>query len=120
MNYKTINIKEDHPTVELALANLEIEIEVARFEGCKVLKVIHGYGSHGVGGAICLELRRYLRQLKNQNKIKDYLYGDEWDISNEKCFQVKESIEKIKKVCPDLLGDVELFYINSGVTIILL
>ncbi len=112
MNYKTINIKEDHPTVELALANLEIEMEVARFEGCKVLKVIHGYGSHGVGGEIKRSLGLWLKRAKHQGVISDYIKGEE--------FFVKESIEKIKKVCPDLLGDVELFYINSGVTIIIL
>ena len=50
MRYKTINLKENFPTVALALATLEIEIDVAKQEGITAVKVIHGYGSHGVGG----------------------------------------------------------------------
>ena len=33
MKYKTLNLKENQPTVELALALLEIEIEMSRREG---------------------------------------------------------------------------------------
>ena len=33
------------------------EIQKAKREGVKVLKVIHGYGSSGKGGALCVGLR---------------------------------------------------------------
>ena len=46
------NIKENSHTVEEALANFEIELENAKLQNAKILKVIHGYVSNGVGGAI--------------------------------------------------------------------
>ena len=113
MDYAELNLKENSPSVSEALAILDINFEIYKNSGVKVVKIIHGYGSHGVGGAICLELRRYLRQLKNQNKIKDYLYGDEWDISNEKCFQILTSLSAH-------YWDKDLNHKNPGITIVVL
>ena len=64
MDYAELNLKENSPSVDEAMAILEINIDICKKSGVKVLKVIHGYGSHGVGGAICLELRNRLRHLK--------------------------------------------------------
>lgn len=113
MDYTELNLKENSPSVSEALAILDINFEIYKNSGVKVVKIIHGYGSHGVGGAICLELRRYLRQLKNQNKIKDYLYGDEWDISNEKCFQILTNLSAHYL-------DKDLNHKNPGITIVVL
>ena len=113
MDYAELNLKENSPSVSEALAILDINFEIYKNSGVKVVKIIHGYGSHGVGGAICLELRRYLRQLKNQNKIKDYLYGDEWDISNTKCFQILTNLSTHYL-------DKDLNHKNPGITIVVL
>ena len=112
MLYKTFNVKEDKPTVELALANIEIEIERCRSEGVLVLKVIHGYGSHGTGGEIKRNLERWLVVKKKQGFIKDFVKGTEWPTSPK--------AEKIKKYCPDVLGDMELYFINPGYTLIVI
>ena len=112
MKYKIINLKEDQPTVELALALLEIEIEMARREGIVALKVIHGYGSHGVGGEIKRALNRWLIMAKRRHFISEYVKGEQWTAS--------EVAEKIKKHCPEVLGDSELYFANAGVTVILI
>ena len=112
MKYRTINIKDDHPSVDLALAILEIEIETAHFEGVRALKVIHGYGSHGVGGEIKRNLIPWLKRAKRRGIIADFIRGEE-------CF-ISDSLKKIEKFCPEILGDADLYHINSGVTIILL
>lgn len=112
MRYKVINLKENQPTVELALALLEIEIEVARREGCYAMKIIHGYGSHGVGGEIKKALKYWLMNAKKKGFIQDYVKGEQWT-ANEKA-------DKIKKICPEVLGDPELYFSNSGITVILL
>ncbi len=112
MRYKTINLKKDSPTVTLALAILEIEIEVARREGIVAVKVIHGYGSHGVGGEIKKALAIWLSSSKKRGKIRDFVKGEVWLSS--------PTAEKIKKVCPEVLGDSELYFINPGITVILL
>ncbi len=110
MRYKTINLKADQPTVALALAMLEIEIEVARREGVSAVKVIHGYGSHGVGGEIKKALSIWLVEKKRSKFISDFVKGEQWQSSSVAA--------KIKKICPDVLGDTELYYINPGITII--
>ena len=112
MKYKTINLKENQPTVALALALLEIEIEMSRREGIVAIKVIHGYGSHGVGGEIKKALSRWLILAKRRHFITEYVKGEQWTSS--------ETAEKIKKHCPEIIGDSELYFANAGVTVILL
>lgn len=112
MRYKIINLKKDSPTVELALSILEIEVEVARREGIVALKIIHGYGSHGVGGEIKRALPFWLSRAKKRNFIRDFVKGEQWTAS--------EKADKFKRLCPELLGDPELYFANAGVTIILL
>ncbi|MBQ7977056.1 MAG: Smr/MutS family protein [Clostridia bacterium] len=110
MRYKILNLKENQPTVELALAILEIEVEMARREGYYAMKVIHGYGSHGVGGAIKKALNFWLMSAKKRGFIRDYVKGEHWLAS--------QTAEKIKKQCPEVIGDPELYFSNSGITII--
>ena len=49
---KTINLKKGMPFVDEALDTLSVELDLARSQGVKVLRVIHGYGSSGTGGKI--------------------------------------------------------------------
>ena len=112
MRYKTINLKQDNPTVALALATLEIEIEVAKREGVLAVKVIHGYGSHGVGGEIKKALSHWLVLSKKRGFIAEYVRGEQWNSSPKSA--------KIKKICPEVLGDSELYFTNPGITVILL
>ncbi|MBQ7307612.1 MAG: hypothetical protein IJW82_03695, partial [Clostridia bacterium] len=57
---KTINIKQDSPPADIAVFNLSKEIIYAKKTGIEVLKVIHGYGSHGKGGEIKKMVKKYL------------------------------------------------------------
>lgn len=113
MDYKVLNIKQDSPTVELALANLEIEIEICKKGGVKLLKVIHGYGSHGTGGAICSAVRKRAKKLKRQGKICDFVLGSEWDLGNSKCINV---LKYVKDHC----DDEDLNSQNPGITYFLI
>ena len=68
-----IDVKSDMQTCLMAVAQLENEIDACKLGGFNVLKVIHGYGSHGVGGAIKKDIHSRLKQLKSHKKIKDYM-----------------------------------------------
>ena len=83
MNYITLNLKENLPTVELALAQFEIELERAKEAGIKLIKIIHGYGSSGQGGKICLELRVKLEKMKRNKQIGNYFLGNDWNLYND-------------------------------------
>lgn len=108
---KFIDLKDDIHSVEYALAIVEIEIEGAKREGVKALKVLHGYGSHGKGGAIMLALRRQLALWKKNGFILNYFGGDKWDLFD------KDS-QKILLNDKSIVGDCDLGRSNPGITII--
>lgn len=56
-----INIKENMPTVFHALEDLKGYIKIKKQLGVSCLVIIHGYGSHGIGGEICKKSRSYLK-----------------------------------------------------------
>lgn len=88
MDLITVNLKEDMPPVDIAICNMELEIELAKVSGFKAIKFIHGYGSSGVGGLICKAVRERLFSLKKQRIIKDYIFGEDWNLENPKCFKL--------------------------------
>lgn len=108
---KFINLKEDNPSVDYALAVVELEIEKAFAGGVSVIKVLHGYGSHGRGGVILVALRARLRELKKQGKIRDFFGGDKWSYFTEPA----KSILQLDK---NIASDEDLGKANPGITLI--
>ena len=108
--FKFINLKEGNPTVDYAVAVMEIEIEKARLENVRAIKVLHGYGSHGKGGAILVALRARLKELKKQGKIHNYFGGDKWNLFDADAMEV---LSKDKSIFDEDLGKS-----NPGITII--
>ena len=108
-----IDVKSDMQTCLMAVAQLEIEIDACKLGGFKVLKVIHGYGSHGVGGAIKQEIHKRLKQMKSQKIITDYIPCEQWTPNNPK-------LAMAVKWSDELLADSDLRMLNSGVTIVLI
>ncbi|MCU0104864.1 hypothetical protein N7603_04255 [Acholeplasma vituli] len=70
----TIDIKSDKPLVSVASARLLNGIRIHKNE--KVIKIIHGYGSTGVGGKIKQMVHTTLETLKAQHQIQDYIPGE--------------------------------------------
>jgi hypothetical protein len=108
---KTVNLKEENFNVELALAVVEIEIECAKREGRAALKLLHGYGSHGRGGVIAIEVRKALFHWKKSGFITDYFGGDRWNMF-EKCSQ------RILLKDKDIYADEDMGRANPGITIV--
>lgn len=113
MQLITIDIKSEKQTVAEAIAQFQIEAESYQKGGFKVMKVIHGYGSHGVGGAIRTDFLKKCKLLKSQGKIYDYVCCDQWTPNNV--------VRKIAiNYCPDLLADKDLYLLNPGCSIVIL
>jgi len=108
---KFIDLKDSIYSVEYALAIIEIEIESAKREDITAIKVLHGYGSHGKGGAIMIALRRQLRLWKKSGFVKNYFGGDKWDLFD------KDSQDILMKD-KSIVGDCDLGHNNPGITII--
>ena len=113
MKVKELNIKQDFPPADVAVANLEMEIEALFNTEYGAVKVIHGYGSHGKGGEIKRQLRLRLKQLKAQKKILDFVEGERWG---------QQAVEKFNVAVdfPDLVLKNDINCYNNGITIIFL
>lgn len=110
---REVNIKYDMPTADQAVKRTTYEIENARRLGVKCFKIVHGYGSHGKGGKIRVEVRAYLERMKRLKRIADYIPGEEFSIFNE---ATRAAFQK----CDALRRDRDLDRANNGVTIIVL
>jgi len=110
---KTVMLKEGMPSIEQARARLRTEIQTAQRSGVKVLKLVHGYGSSGVGGDLRIALQSTLRQMVTAREIVECIYGENWRTSNER------SWEALKRM-PELKSDSDLGKSNKGITIVFL
>ena len=72
---RTFDIKSDHPTVAMAEVRLRGILQGARGKE-KAVKIIHGYGSTGVGGAIREAVRDILARRKAEGSIRAYIPGE--------------------------------------------
>lgn len=113
MSVREVNIKAGMPTVEQARKKLHNELVLAKRLGVCALKVIHGYGSSGTGGALRTGLRQTLSQRLKEGKIKSFVPGEEWNLFDEPARAMLEA-------CPELSGDSDLGRHNEGVTLVLL
>jgi len=108
---REVDIKSDLPTVDVAIKRITYNIRNASAFGASVIKLIHGYGSSGKGGAICTEARKYLANQKKRGLIKDFIPGEDLSIFNE-------STQKALLICDDLRRDSDIERHNNGVTFV--
>lgn len=106
---RTFNVEAGLPTLDEARRLVIAEIKRAKREGVKVLKVIHGYGSSGTGGKLCVGLRKSFGLRKKEGIIKDFITGEDFTIFNETVLNLLEAV-------PELRGDPDLGATNEGVT----
>ena len=110
---ETIDIKSDRPTVDEARRRLAAALEDARRRGVGVLKVVHGYGSSGVGGALKDAIRKSLRLRRKEGKVVDIVHGENWSVFEER-------VARLLDAHPGLRRDVDLERGNEGITVVVL
>lgn len=110
---KTVNLKHDRPTLGEALSRLDQEITRARLEGTAVLKIVHGYGSTGVGGDIRVAVQARLREMAEDGRIRHAIFGEYWSKSDEATWQLLQDRAELKQ-------DIDLGRANRGITIVVL
>jgi hypothetical protein len=108
---RTFNVEAGLPSLDDARRLVLGEITRSKREGARVLKVIHGYGSSGKGGALCVGLRKSFRLRKKEGVIKEFIAGDEFSIFSQTVLALLEAV-------PELRGDPDLNATNEGVTIL--
>ena len=108
---RTYNVEAGLPTLDDARRSVIAEIKRAKRDGVKVLKVIHGYGSSGKGGALCVGLRKSFGLRKKEGVIKDFIAGENFTIFNPTALALLEAV-------PELRGDPALNATNEGITVL--
>lgn len=108
-----INIETGMPTVDQATHRLAGELIRARAQGAKAVKIIHGYGSSGVGGKLRVGIRAALAERKRRGEIKEAVAGEDWSIFDA-------GARRILDAYPDLNRDRDFERGNAGITIVLL
>jgi hypothetical protein len=101
------------PTVSEALQHLDRQLARARQSGCGVVKLIHGYGSSGVGGEIRIAAQRRLTEMASRGEIRACIFGESWAKSGEQSWALINAR-------PELKQDHDLGRHNLGITIVVL
>jgi hypothetical protein len=113
LSLRLVNIEEGRPSVPRALVRLTQEVRTAQLSKVTLLKVIHGYGSSGVGGDLRIALQSAIQQMLERHEIRDCIYGENWRRSDTTTWEL------IKRF-PALKNDRDFERGNRGITIIVL
>ncbi len=108
-----VNLEEGRPTAPQMEHRLERELHVARQDGTNLLKLIHGYGSKGVGGVLREACRARLEKERHAGKIQNFIAGEDFRISNEATWA-------LLKRAPELKQDRDLGRGNKGITVVVM
>jgi hypothetical protein len=113
MSCRIVNLEEGRPTVNVGLLRLDRAIVSARAERVPVLKLIHGYGSTGVGGRLREEVWKALDRFKRNGFIADFIPGEDFRLSNEATWELLKRDKTIRE-------DRDFGRGNRGITIVVL
>ncbi len=111
MSMKVINLEAGRPTLDDARRRLLAEIDAARKQGARVLKVIHGYGSSGAGGVLCAGIRKSLRLRVKEGKALTVIPGERF---SSDAAEARDLLQRH----PALRSDRDLNRLNPGITIV--
>jgi len=110
---KIVNLEDGMPQVEEARLRMQHELQIARQQGYAAVKLVHGYGSSGVGGTLRIELQKELRRMDGAGVVQSFVAGEDWRISDEKTWELLKRYPEWKK-------DSDLGKANKGISIVLL
>lgn len=113
MPFTVLNIEQGMPTVETARQRLEQGLRTARARRVAVLKIIHGYGSTGKGGAIKRDVLQVLRRKLGEKEIRGFVAGEDFS-------PFDPSARAILDKCPELRYDRDYTKGNHGITMVLI
>lgn len=108
-----INLENGRPKVDSALLKLRLEITTLRRIGVKTVKIIHGYGSTGVGGSIRLATHQFLSEQQQAGKIKAFCPGEHFG-------PFENNGRQMVTMSPAFRQDPDWGRQNDGITVVIL
>ena len=108
-----VNLENGMPTVEEALLDMRLSLQSMRSSGVRFVKLIHGYGSTGRGGKICLSVRNELAAMVRRRLIRDFVAGEDFGPYSTAARSMADRDREITR-------DPDYGKCNHGITIIAL
>lgn len=112
MRVQIVNLEEGMPPVDEAMEQLNWTIATRKKDReAKCLLIIHGYGSHGVGGAIRERVRKRLVAQRSREELKLVVFGENFNPCDKDSQILLDQFPELKTMTD---------YFNHGVTIVTL
>ena len=108
-----LNLEAGMPLVSEALDRMHMGLQEMRVSRVKVVKLIHGYGSTGRGGRICLGVREDLAGMKRKRLIQDFIPGEAFGPMDPASRRLAERDGKVTR-------DPDYGRMNHGITLVIL
>jgi hypothetical protein len=106
-----LNLKAGMPTVEQAKRRLLESLYAPRGASGPVVKIIHGYGSSGKGGAIRAAIRKQMAEWQREGKVLKVVPGENWSIFDPGSQDLRQRHAFLGK-------DEDLDRGNAGITLV--
>lgn len=106
-----LNLKEGMPSVEQAKRRLLESLYAPRGASGPVVKIIHGYGSSGKGGAIRTAIREQVAQWLREGKVLRVVSGEDWSIFDSASQDLRQRYAFLSK--DELPADTSRIFIRS-------
>lgn len=113
MRCRIANLEEGYPTISTGMLRLEHALSAARADGIGLLKLIHGYGSSGRGGALRDEVRRALAVRQARGEIRGFIAGENFRPSDVDSWALVRREKQLRQ-------DRDFGVGNRGITLVLL
>jgi hypothetical protein len=110
---RVINLEEGRPTVNVGLLRLDHALAEAHADRVPLLKLIHGYGSSGVGGDLREQVWKALDVLQRSGQIAAFIPGEDFRESNAASWELVKRNKAIR-------NDRDYGRGNRGITIVVL
>ena len=108
---RTVNIEANRPSVAEGVSRLENELLRARHAGIRVVRIIHGWGSTGIGGRLRDACRTYLSRELKARRVKAVIPGDEYS-------RATHAGRELMRHCHELKAGERADIKNPGITFV--
>jgi hypothetical protein len=108
---RVINLETGRPDLDTARRRLLGELAAARQSGARLVKVVHGWGSSGSGGALCVGIRKSLRLRVKEGVALAVVPGERFSSDTN------EGRELLRRH-PHLRSDHDYNRANPGITVV--
>ncbi len=108
---RTLQIKSGQPTLDEARRRLLDEMDAARRDGVRLLRVVHGWGSGGEGGVLAVGIRRSLRLRVKEGRAASIVPGERFSSDTQ---EGREFAQRH----PEVRRDPDFNRANPGITVV--